>query len=210
MTMHYAVCCTGLGLYSEPEVVLRLAETAEAAGWEGLFLWDHLNVPGPWITTSTDPWIALAAVAARTDRLVLGTAVTPLPRHPPHVLARTLTALDRLSRGRVVLGAGLGGPPESPRGEFRHYGLSAGARVLGEMVDESLGVLTSLFSGAEVNHQGPHYTVDGVTLGPLPVQEPRIPVWIGGSSGPALRRAARWDGWVIGGDDETGANDHDV
>ncbi len=64
------------------------------------------------------------------------------------------------------------------------------------MLDEGLVILNGLWSGEEVTHRGPHYAVEGVSLAPLPVQRPRIPIWIGGEGAPALRRAARWDGWL--------------
>jgi alkanesulfonate monooxygenase SsuD/methylene tetrahydromethanopterin reductase-like flavin-dependent oxidoreductase (luciferase family) len=107
------------------------------------------------------------------------------------VLAHALTTLDILSAGRVVLGVGLGGVA----GEFTAFGEPGDAGVRAAMLDESLDVLTALWSGERVAHQGRFYTVDDVRLAPLPVQRPRIPIWVGGNSHAALRRAARWDGW---------------
>jgi alkanesulfonate monooxygenase SsuD/methylene tetrahydromethanopterin reductase-like flavin-dependent oxidoreductase (luciferase family) len=137
-------------------------------------------------------------VAATTTHLRLGTDVTPLPRRRPQVLAQTLVTLDLLSQGRVILGAGLGGVPE----EFTVFGEPGDARVRAAMLDEALEVLDRLMSGAAVTYHGAHFKVENVTLSPLPVQRPRIPLWVGGDSRPALRRAARWDGWVIGGVNE--------
>lgn len=177
-------------------MVVRLAQAAETAGWEGLFVWDHLGfVRG---APSGDPWVILAAVAQATERLKIGTAVTPLPRRRPHVLANTLATLDRLSGGRVILSVGLGGVPQ----EFAAFGEPGDAQYRTAMLDEGLEVLSRLWSGESVTHRGTHYTLDGVALAPLPVQRPRIPIWVGGESRPALRRAARWDDWVIGGVDE--------
>jgi alkanesulfonate monooxygenase SsuD/methylene tetrahydromethanopterin reductase-like flavin-dependent oxidoreductase (luciferase family) len=134
-------------------------------------------------------------------RLRRGTAVTPLPRRRPAVLASAVATLDRLSGGRVIFGAGTGGVPS----EFTVFGEPGGASDRAAMLDEGLDVVTGLWSGQPVTHVGRFYRVNGVTLAPLPVQRPRIPVWIGGTSAAARRRAARWDGWIIGCDDEQGA-----
>ena len=115
-----------------------------------------------------------------------------MARRRPHVIANALATLDILSGGRVVFGAGLGGVPR----EFAAFGEAGDARVRAAMLDEGLTVLDRLMSGERVVHRGGHYTVEGVTLAPLPVQRPRVPVWIGGEARPALRRAARWDGWL--------------
>ncbi len=190
--MRYGIEVVNLGEFADPRVVVRLAQTAEAAGWEGLFVWDHLGFV--WGAPSGDPWVILAAVAASTTHLRLGTAVTPLPRRRPQIVAQTLATLDILCEGRVVFGVGLGGVPA----EYTAFGEPGEAKVRAAMLDEGLDVLNRLWSGEKVIHHGQHYTVEGVTLAPLPVQRPRIPIWIGGDSPPALRRAARWDGWIIG------------
>jgi probable F420-dependent oxidoreductase len=187
--MRYGIIVANLGTYADPWTVVKLAQTAEAAGWEALVIWDHLGFV--WDGPSGDPWVILAAVAAATTRLRLGTAVTPLARYRPHALAHTLATLDILSRGRVLLGVGLGGVP----GEFTDFGEPGDLHVRAAMLDEGLDVLAALWSGDRVSHQGRFYTVDDVRLAPVPVQRPRIPIWVGGNSRAALRRAARWDGW---------------
>ncbi|MFN8498762.1 MAG: TIGR03619 family F420-dependent LLM class oxidoreductase [Anaerolineae bacterium] len=188
--MRYAICVTNLGTYSDPGVVARLAAAAEDAGWEGLFIWDHLGFV--WDAPACDPWVALTAAAASTNRLRLGTAVTPVPRRRPHVLATTLASLDILSKGRAIIGVGIGGVPR----EYEAFGENSDAKQRGAMLDEALAIMDGLWSGETVTYHGQHYTVEGVTLKPPPVQRPRVPVWVGGNSGPALRRAARWDGWM--------------
>ena len=140
----------------------------------------------------------LAAVAQATEHLKIGSAVTPLPRRRPHVLANTVATLDVLSGGRVIFGVGLGGVPE----EYTAFGEAGEAPARARRLDEGLEVINGLWSGAKVAHQGTYYTVDDVALAPLPVQRPRVPIWVGGDSLPALRRAARWDGWIAGGDNE--------
>ena len=186
-----------IGSYADPRAALDVAQRAEAAGWEALFVWDHLGFV--WNGPAADPWITLAAVAAHTERIRLGTMVTPVARRRPHVLAHQVATLDVLSGGRVVFGAGLGGS----RSEFARFGEPSDERTRAAMLDEALDLLRALWSGERVMHRGAHYTVDGVTLSPLPVQRP-LPVWIGGNREPSLRRAARWDGWCADSSDPTG------
>lgn len=196
--MRYGIDVAIIGELADPGRVVELARTAEAAGWSALFVWDHLAFA--WGVPSADPWVVLAAVAQATTSLRLGPAVTPLPRRRPVTVAHALATLDRLSNGRAVLGAGLGAVPA----EYAAFGEPDGAAERAQRLDEALSVVDALFRGAPVRHAGRHYRVDGVALAPLPVQRPRMPIWIGGESRAALRRAARWDGWIIGGDDEQG------
>jgi probable F420-dependent oxidoreductase len=196
--MHYGIDVATLGDYADPRLVVRLAQAAEAAGWQALFVWDHLAFA--WGVPSGDPWVSLAAVAQATTHLKIGTAITPLPRRRPHVLANAIATLDLLSEGRVICGVGLGGVS----GEFSAFGEQDNARERAQRLDEGLDVLNRLWSGEKVTHHGTYYTLHGVTLAPLPMQRPRVPIWVGGESRPALRRAARWDGWLAGGDDEHG------
>jgi alkanesulfonate monooxygenase SsuD/methylene tetrahydromethanopterin reductase-like flavin-dependent oxidoreductase (luciferase family) len=196
--MRYGLSVCTLGEYADPRLVVDLAVAAEEAGWEALFVWDHLGFA--WGVPSGDPWVTLAAVAQATSRLHIGTAITPLARRRPQVLANTVACLDQLSGGRVVLGAGLGGVPV----EFAAFGEPDDQRVRAERLDEALDLVAALLSGELVDHRGRHYIVAGVTLTPLPVQRPRVPIWIGGDSPPAKRRAIRWDGWIVGGDSADG------
>ena len=196
--MHYAIEVVPLGDYADPRNILRLAKAADAAGWEGLFVWDHLGYV--WGAAASDPWVSLAAVAAVTTHLKVGVAVSPLPRYQPHVLARTLVSLDLLSSGRLILGAGLGAIPE----EFTVFGGPGDTRQRAGMLDENLALLEQFFSGEPVNHRGEYYIAEGITFTPLPLQRPRFPIWIGGESRAGLRRAARWDGWIAGTTDEHG------
>src|SRR5918995_5333504 len=188
--MHYGIAMSNLDDCADPRLAIRLAQAAEEAGWEAFFVWDHLGFV--WGSASSDPWITLSAVAASTTHLKLGTAITPLARRRPQVVANALASLDLLSGGRVVFGAGLGGNPE----EFTAFGDPGDAKQRAAMLDEGLAVLDGLWSSEPVTHRGLHYAVEGVSLAPLPLQRPRIPIWIGGEGAPALRRAARWDGWL--------------
>jgi alkanesulfonate monooxygenase SsuD/methylene tetrahydromethanopterin reductase-like flavin-dependent oxidoreductase (luciferase family) len=187
--VEYAICLANIGSFADPRVAVRFARAAEASGWKGVFLWDHLAFV--WGPPAADPWITLAAIASSTERVRLGTMVTPVARRRPHVLAQQVATLDVLSDGRVVLGAGLGGSPS----EFGRFGEPTAAATRAEMLDEGLELLRRLWSGETVDHRGAHYVVDGVALAPTPRQE-RVPIWIGGNRPASLRRAARWDGWV--------------
>ncbi|MFN8109713.1 MAG: LLM class flavin-dependent oxidoreductase [Thermoleophilia bacterium] len=177
---------------SDPALLLRLAVAAEDAGWDGVFLWDHIVYREP-VRAAADPWVALAGIAAATRRVRLGALVTPLARRRPHVLARALTTLDHLSEGRLVVGVGLG--LDTSGRELSAFGEEMDDRVRGRMLDEALQVLDALWSGETVHHRGEHYTADGVRFLPTPVQ-PRIPVWVAGRwpNRAPLRRAVARDG----------------
>ena len=186
--MRYGLLVANIGSYSDPHNVVRLARTAESAGWESLLIWDHLGFV--WGPPASDPWVTLAAAAASTSELLIGTGITPVPRRRPQVLAHQVATLDILSGGRVIFGAGLGGVPS----EFTAFGEEEAPRVRAEKLDEGLDLLRQLWSGERVEHRGRHYEVNGVTLAPAPIQQP-LPIWIGGNSTRARARAARFDGW---------------
>lgn len=177
---------SNIGSYADPAHVVRVARAAERAGWEAYLIWDHLAFV--WDRPAVDPWVTLGAVAASTERIVIGTGVTPVARRRPHVLAHQLATLDRIAPGRVLFGAGLGGG----HGEFARFGEDEGEHARAALLDEGLDVIRALLSGRRVDHHGPHFTVDGVTLDPAPE---RLPIWIGGTSRKARARAQRFDGW---------------
>lgn len=164
---------------ADPVTLARLAARAEARGWDGVFLWDHVLYRPP-VAAVTDPWIALAAMAAATHRIEIGPMVTPLARRRPWIVARQAVALDHLSGGRLVLGLGLG--LDSSGGELSRFGEETDDRRRARILDEGLDVLTALLSGEPVDHRGEHYRVDGVKFLPTPAREGGIPLWL----------AARW------------------
>ncbi|WP_211357094.1 LLM class flavin-dependent oxidoreductase [Nocardioides rubriscoriae] len=176
---------------ADPRVVGDLAATAEAAGWEGFFVWDHL-LYGDQVTAIADVWTCCAAVAMRTERLLLGPMVTPLARRRPQVLARQAASLAVLSGGRFVLGLGLG---DDWVGEFSAFGDEPDPRTRGRMLDEGLEVLVGLLSGEPVEHASDHFTVRGARFQPAPT----VPIWLAGRFGNRvpLRRAARHDGYFV-------------
>jgi alkanesulfonate monooxygenase SsuD/methylene tetrahydromethanopterin reductase-like flavin-dependent oxidoreductase (luciferase family) len=179
---------------ADPVAVARLAAEAEQAGWHGFFVWDHLSWPAP-VRQVADPWITLAAAVAATEQLRLGPMVTPLARRRPAKVARETATLDRLSGGRLTLGAGLGS--DRFGGELSATGEQLDDRQRAQMLDEALAILAAAWSGQPVHHRGLHYTVDGIQFLPRPVQASGIPVWVAGFPGHSspLRRAARHDGF---------------
>jgi alkanesulfonate monooxygenase SsuD/methylene tetrahydromethanopterin reductase-like flavin-dependent oxidoreductase (luciferase family) len=197
----YAFDIPQFGAYAHPRLLAQLAHEAEDAGWDGFFLWDHIQVG--WPDAVADPWIALAAMAMATSRILLGPIVTPLYRRHPWKLARETVTLDHLSGGRVVLGVGLG---DDVFGEIRTFDGPMDPRTRAEMMDEGLAVLLGLWSGEKFSFEGKHYTIRDAQFLPAPVQKPRIPIWVAGTwpRKPPFRRAARFDGiFPILGDIET-------
>lgn len=190
--VRHAVFLPIFGELAEPRVVADLAAEAEAAGWDGVFVWDHMLYRPP-VTDVADPWVTLAAIACATSRVRIGPMVTPLPRRRPHKLARETVSVDRLSGGRLVFGAGLGGDPGR---ELSALGEETDPVARGRLLDEALDLLVRLWSGTDVTHAGPGYRADGVRFRPPPVQRPRIPVWLAAvhPHRRPLRRAARYDG----------------
>jgi len=179
---------------ADPAVVARLAAEAEEAGWHGVFVWDHLRWREP-VEAVADPWITLTAIATATERLRFGPMITPLARRRPTKVAKETATLDLLSGGRLTLGVGLGSDRFGE--EFSKTGEQLDDRLRGQMLDDSLAILTAAWSGEPVHHRGEHYTVDGIRFLPRPAQRPGIPVWTAGFPGNVkpLRRAARHDGF---------------
>jgi alkanesulfonate monooxygenase SsuD/methylene tetrahydromethanopterin reductase-like flavin-dependent oxidoreductase (luciferase family) len=191
--MRYAVNVPNFAEYAEVRTVAGLAADAEAAGWDGFFVWDHMVYARDQELPVADPWIVLAGVALATERLRLGPMVTPLARRRPWKVARETVTLDRLSGGRLILGVGLGTPASD---EFGAFGEPTDDAVRAAMLDEGLEVLTRLWSGERVSFRGEHYRLDEVAFLPTPVQRPRIPIFVAGAwpRRAPLRRAARFDG----------------
>jgi alkanesulfonate monooxygenase SsuD/methylene tetrahydromethanopterin reductase-like flavin-dependent oxidoreductase (luciferase family) len=196
--MRYAINVPNGGPWGDARTLAGLAQLAEASGWDGVFLEDYIVWQGHQDTPTHDPWVTLAAIALRTERVRLGTMVTPLARRRPWKLARETVTLDHLSNGRLVLGVGLGDTGEAVGSDvsFTHFGEEMNPRRRARMLDEALDVLVGLWRGEPFSYAGEHYRVREVTTLPRPVQQPRIPIWIGGGwplPGPT-QRAARWDG----------------
>lgn len=186
------------GDFADISLIAEVAARAEEAGWDGVFLWDHIgrSTAFPPGLPFADVTVALTAIAQATKRIRFGPLVTPLPRRRPQKVARELTSLDHLSGGRVILGVGLGSPVDS---EFEAFGEPGDDRRRGDLLDESLEVISRLWAGERVDFDGELLSVHSEGFEPVPLQRPRIPVWVAArwpSKGRTLRRAARWDGIV--------------
>ena len=191
--MKFAIHAPNFATYSDPRALSDLAREAEDAGWDGFFLWDHYFWKEPQPVPVADTWTLLTAIAARTERIILGPLITPLPRRRPWTIARQAATLDHLSGGRLVLGVGIGG---DWFGDYSAFNEPAGDKEHGEMLDEALDIITGLWSGAPFSYAGTHYQVHDAHFIPRPLQQPRIPIWVAGvwPNKKPYRRAARWDG----------------
>ena len=189
-TMRFGLDLPTTGDYADVRLLADLAAEAEAAGWDGFFVFDQVasDQPEPLV----DPWIALAAVALATTSLRFGPLVTPLARRRPWKVAREAATLDRLSGGRMVLGVGLG----AGAAEFENLGEAGDPKQRAAMLDEGLAILQGLWQGEPFDFEGQHYHLQGAHFLPTPQQQPRIPIWVGGiwPNQAPMRRAARWDG----------------
>jgi alkanesulfonate monooxygenase SsuD/methylene tetrahydromethanopterin reductase-like flavin-dependent oxidoreductase (luciferase family) len=187
--MKYGIYLPNFGPYGDASVLATLAREAEDAGWDGFFLWDHI---AGYQMPMVDVWVALTAVAVNTRRIRIGTTVTPLPRRRPWKVARETVSIDHLSGGRMTLGVGIGLGAE----EWDDLGEQADQKLRGAMLDEALEILVGLWSGERFSYSGDHYQVVKAQFLPVPVQKPRIPVWVGGfwPNAAPFRRAAKWDG----------------
>ena len=170
--------------------VADLAAEAEAAGWDAAFYWDGINIQD---MPMYDPWVTMAAMALRTRRVRLGAIVSPLSRRRPWKLARETVSLDHLSGGRLIVPVGLGALDD---GGFGKVGEPTDRKTRAELLDESLAILTGLWSGEPFQYDGKHYHLDTMTFLPKPVQSPRVPIWVVAMwpSERSMQRALRYDG----------------
>lgn len=191
--MRHALYLPPFGELAHPGVVAEIASEAEAHGWDGVFVWDHIFRPPDESRDVADAWVTLAGMAAATERIRLGPMVTPVNRRRPQKLAREITSLDLLSGGRLTCGFGVG---VDSGGELSRFGEETDPKIRGDMLDEGIDLVDRLLRGDEVNHDGVFYKVDSVTFGPRPAQDPRPPFWVAAASTARRpsRRAARYDG----------------
>jgi alkanesulfonate monooxygenase SsuD/methylene tetrahydromethanopterin reductase-like flavin-dependent oxidoreductase (luciferase family) len=189
--VRFGLTFPNFGAYAEPALTVELSRAAEAGGWDGFFVWDHIVIADGFPVA--EPWVLLGAIGQATESIRIGPMVSPLPRYRPWVLARQAVTLDRLSGGRCILGVGIGYPPEP---DFGTFGDSTDPRLRADLLDEGLAIVTGVWSGEPFEFHGEHFDVRRTTFAPVPLQRPRIPIWVAGML-PNLRpfrRAARYDG----------------
>lgn len=199
--MKFGLDLPNMGGAGDPRLLAEIAHEAEESGWDGVFIFDSVLSPewesqfpdDPEKRTTVDPWITLAAMAMRTERVTLGTMITPLSRRRPWKVARETVTLDHLSNGRLVLPVGLGTVED---GGYMNVGEELDRKKRAEMLDESLAIIEGLWSGEPFAFQGKHYNVKEMRFEPKPVQSPRIPIWVVGAwpRMKSMRRTLRWDG----------------
>ena len=170
----------------DARTLAELAHEAEEVGWDGIFYWD--------VIWGNDPWVALAAVAMRTERVRMGTMLTPISRRRPWKLASETVTLDHLSNGRLILPVGLGAPETG----FDKVGEEIDRKKRAKMLDEGLDILNGLWSGQPFSYNGEHFHIQDVTFSPTPVQSPRIPIWVVGAwpRMKSMQRVLRYDGVI--------------
>ena len=173
-----------------PREVAELAREVEEAGWDGAFYWDGIAIGE---MDTYDPWVVMAAMAMRTERVRIGAMLTPPARRRPWKLARETMTLDHLSGGRLVLPVGLGATDD---GGFSKVGEPTDRKTRAQRLDEALEILTGLWSGEPFSHEGAHYRLEEMTFRPPTVQRPRVPIWVVGAwpSERSMNRALRYDG----------------
>jgi alkanesulfonate monooxygenase SsuD/methylene tetrahydromethanopterin reductase-like flavin-dependent oxidoreductase (luciferase family) len=178
-------------LFGDVRALAELMRQAEALGWEGVFIEDYIVYQGLRDAPTYDPWVALAAIAMRTERMQIGTLVTPLPRRRPWKVAREAMTLDHLSGGRFVLGVGMGDVNDA---SFAALGDVADVKRRARLLDEGLDILSGLLSGQPFRYDGTEFHTEELTFLPAPLRP--IPIWIGGGwpRSSLVRRAARYDG----------------
>jgi probable F420-dependent oxidoreductase len=170
--------------------ILDLAELAEEAGFDSVWVGDSVLARPRFEALTT-----LAAVAARTHRVKLGTAVLLPVLRQPVLLANQVANLDLVAAGRLILGVGIAGNNPAIAAEFAACGVPIARRV--DMFEETITLMRRLWTEPEVSFQGRYFQVESVRLGLRPLQQPSVPLWLAGSGDKALRRVLRLgDGWL--------------
>ncbi len=177
-----------------PAELVQVAQACEAAGFDYVAVCDHVAIPDAQAEAMSTEWwdtiATLSYLAAVTERVRLLSHVYVLPYRHPLVVAKAWATLDALSGGRAVLGVGSG----HVAGEFAALGVPFEER--GRLLDEAIDAVRAALDHERATHQGEAWSFDGVGARPRPVQA-RLPIWVGGSSRPAMRRAAtKGDGWL--------------
>lgn len=193
------------GPCGDPEVAVRIAAAAESAGFESVWTGEHVVLPDPHrppspaspSTPFLDPAVALAYIAAATERIRLGTGIIILPQRNPLVLAKELASLDRVCKGRLIFGVGAG----YLKAEFEALGISFENK--GARTREFLEAMVALWTEEKPSYRGRFVDFSRINAFPRPVQQPHPPIIMGGHTAPAFRRAVtQCNGWYGFGLDE--------
>jgi hypothetical protein len=180
----------------DARIAADYALQAEKANWDGFFVWEPV-----W---GIDAWVSMTAAAMQTEKIKLGTLLTPLSRIRPWKLASETVTLDNLSGGRLILSVGLGAIDTG----FDAFGEETNRRTRAELLDEGLDILTGLWQGQPFQYDGKHYQIKETDFmpPPLPVQQPRIPIWVVGAwpYKKSMKRVLRYDGLLPNVMDEDG------
>jgi probable F420-dependent oxidoreductase len=196
----------GVGALAEPATLSDVARLAEDLGYHSVFVADHVVMPRslrskyPYSRDGSfpydpdrdwlDPMVALGFLAARTTRIRIGTSIAVLPMRHPIIAAKQIATADHLSGGRVIFGVGVGWMAE----EFAL--LREPFHERGRRMDEYIRLVKTLWTETDPVFAGQYFQVSDCAITPKPVQRPHVPVWVGGDSPAALRRAAHLgDGW---------------
>lgn len=196
--MHVGYFGANIGAFDNADAIERLAKTAEAAGYESLWTGEHVILVDPQQAPSpvppdspfVDTVTTLAFIAAKTQKIKVGSGIILLPQRDPIVLAKELAGVDVLSKGRLLFGLGVG----YVAGEFEALGIPYAER--GARTSEHIEVIRTLWTQEKPAFAGKFTSFSGIQSRPLPLQKPHPPIHVGGMSPPALRRAVgQGDGW---------------
>ena len=208
MAVTFGTSLPSRGEMAGPEQLRSVAQRAEDLGYDHVWVSDHIVLPKkvdsfyPYAADGVatfrpdepyyEPLAALNFIAGCTQRVRLGTHVLIVPYRNPVLTAKILSTLDVLSSGRVILGVGVGWMEE----EFQALGLDT-YKERGAVTDEYLQLYKELWTKESPSFQGKYYQISNTGFEPKPVQKPHPPIWVGGHTGPAIRRAAKYgDGWM--------------
>lgn len=191
--MEFGVCLPNYGPATAPDAVMRVATAAEAAGYDSVWTTDHILVPESHAQTFghvIEALITLGYVAGITEKVTLATSILVLPQRDPLLVAKQAAAVDQLSGGRAALGVGVGWIKE----EYEY--LRTDFHQRGRIEDEWIDVLRTLWTEERPTFHGEWIHFDEAVFEPKPVQPNGVPIYVGGNSDAAIRRAAaRGDGW---------------
>ena len=182
------------GEFMSQEAVAEMSRTAEEAGFDACNITDHPVPTARWLAHgghhAQDPFVLMALIAATTKRIRIHTNILVLPYRHPFILARAISTLDYFSHGRVIIGAAAG----YLKGEYKALGVDFDAR--NALCDEAIRAMKAAWSGTEFTFEGKGYQAQGNSILPLPAQKPHPPIWVGGNSMAAIRRAVDLaEGW---------------